>query len=149
MLAGWLLAWAYLRTRALWVGWGFHFAWNASMGPLFGLPVSGITSFSPVLSTYTRGPVWLTGGGYGPEGSAVAIGVLLLLLFVMAVATGDLKHRHAAPLIVPGGMPVDLDAISRRQHEAAMGPAAPPALVQIAPPAPAHPLPPSSADADR
>jgi hypothetical protein len=36
-------------------------------------------------------------------------------------------------VIVPGGIPVDLDAISRAQHEAAMGPATPaaPALVQI------------------
>jgi membrane protease YdiL (CAAX protease family) len=141
MLAGWLMALAYLRTRALWVAWGFHFAWNASMAVLFGLPVSGITTFSPVVSTYTRGPIWLTGGGYGPEGSAVAIVVLLIMMFVVAAATEDLKHEHAGPVIVPGGIPVDLDAISRRQHEAAMGPAAPPPLVQIAPPAAPPPLP--------
>ncbi len=141
MLAGLLMALAYLRTRALWVAWGFHFAWNASMAVLFGLPVSGMTTFSPVVSTYTHGPLWLTGGGYGPEGSAVAIVVLLIMMYVLAGATEELKHEHAGPVIVPGGIPVDIDAISRRQHEAAMGPSAPPPLVQIAPPGAPAPLP--------
>ena len=146
ILAGWLMAVAYLRTRALWLGWGVHFAWNAAMGVLFGLPLSGLTTFSPVISTYTRGPVWLTGGGYGPEGSATAIVALLGMMVVLVVATGELKHQHAAPVIVPGGIPVDIDALSRRQHEAAMGPAgagtsAPASLVQIAPLPPPAPLP--------
>jgi membrane protease YdiL (CAAX protease family) len=142
LFTGWLLALAYLRTRALWVSWGFHFAWNASMGLLFGLPVSGLTIFSPVVSTYTRGPVWLTGGGYGPEGSAVAILVIAVLLFVLIRCTRDLKHQYAGPVIIPGGIPVDIDALSRRQHEQAMGPSVEPAgqqLVQIltlGPPAP-------------
>ncbi|HEX3471856.1 MAG TPA: type II CAAX endopeptidase family protein, partial [Silvibacterium sp.] len=122
ILAGWLLAIAYLRTRALWVGWGFHFAWNATMGVLFGLPISGITSFSPVVSSNTIGPPWITGGDYGPEGSLVCAVVLIVLIFVMFAATRDLKHRYAQPVIVPGGIPVDIDALSRRQHEAAMGP---------------------------
>ncbi len=133
ILAGWLLALAYLRTRALWVPIGLHFAWNAAMGIVFGLPVSGLTEFSPLMKTYAYGPLWLTGGGYGPEGSAIAILVLLALLVVMMMATRSLKYRWAIPEIVPGGIPVDIDAISRRQHEAAMGPPtqAAPALVQI------------------
>ena len=66
--SSWLLSVAYLRTRALWVCWGWHFAWNASMCLLFGLPVSGITEFSPVIQSNTVGPVWMTGGDYGPGG---------------------------------------------------------------------------------
>ena len=31
VFSSWLLSVAYLRTRALWVCWGWHFAWNASM----------------------------------------------------------------------------------------------------------------------
>jgi hypothetical protein len=44
-----------------------------------------------------------------------------------------LNFRYNAPLIVPGGIPVDLDAAARSQHQAAMGPAEPitPPLVQI------------------
>jgi uncharacterized protein len=145
ILAGMLLALAYLRTRALWVSWGLHFGWNASMGLLFGLPISGLTMYSPVIRTRTYGPFWLTGGGYGPEGSAVAVVVLLALIVVMMRATGDLKHQYAQPVIVAGGIPVDIDAIARKQHEAAMGAAAPaqPKLVQIggiASPAPAPPI---------
>jgi uncharacterized protein len=133
ILAGWLLALAYLRTRALWVSWGLHFGWNASMGLLFGLPISGLTLYSPVIRARTYGPFWLTGGGYGPEGSAVAVVVLLALIVVTMRVTRDLKHQYAQPVIVPGGIPVDIDAIARRQHEAAMGAAAPaqPKLVQI------------------
>jgi hypothetical protein len=48
--------------------------------------------------------------------------------------TRDLDFRYNAPELVPAGIPVDLDAAARAQHEAAMGPAepAPAALVQIA-----------------
>jgi hypothetical protein len=54
-----------------------------------------------------------------------------------------LDYRYNVPEIIPGGIPVDLDAAARRQHEAAMGPAEPPppALIQIAPVAPPPPLP--------
>lgn len=126
MFAGWLLSIAYLRTRALWVGWGIHFAWNASMAVLFGLPLSGLTQFSPIISSTAIGPTWLTGFDYGPEGSAIAAVVILALIIVTFYATRDLKHRYAQPVIVAAGIPVDIDAISRRQHEAAMGPPQPP-----------------------
>ena len=134
MFMGWLLSVAYLRTRALWVGCGIHFAWNASMAVLFGLPLSGLTRFSPVISSTALGPTWLTGFDYGPEGSAVGIVVVFLLIFVTVAATRDLKHKYAQPVIVAAGIPVDIDAIARRQHEAAMGPATPaePQIVQIA-----------------
>ena len=133
IFAGFLLAVAYLRTRALWVGWGFHFTWNATMGILFGLPISGITNFSPVVASNTVGPLWITGGDYGPEGSLICALVIIVLIFVMFSATRDLKYRYAQPVIIPAGIPVDLDAISRRQHEAAMGPQppSPPQIVQI------------------
>lgn len=120
-LAGWLFAVAYLRTRALWVSWGIHFAWNASMAVLFGLPLRGITQFSPVISSTALGPTWLTGFDYGPDGSAVAIVVVLGLIIATIYATRDLKYKYAQPVIVAAGVPVDIDAIARRQHEAAMG----------------------------
>jgi membrane protease YdiL (CAAX protease family) len=134
-LLGWALALAALRTRALWVSWGLHFAWAAAMGILFGLPVAGPLSYSPVIVTNSRGPGWLTGGGQGPESSL--FGVLAAAALVIAViwATGDLKYQYALDEIVPGGIPVDLDAAARQQHEAAMATAAPtePKLVQILP----------------
>lgn len=132
---GLVLALAVLRTRALWVGWGFHFAWVATMSMLFGLPVSGSMSYSPIIATNATGPAWISGGGQGPEGSAFAVIVSFLLLFWMVRVTGDLKHKYGYTEIVPGGIPIDIDAAARAQHEAAMGAAVPaePSLVQILP----------------
>ncbi len=130
-----LLSTAYLRTRALWLSWGLNFGWKASRALLFGLAVSGVNSHSPVVQGDPMGPFWLTGGGYGLDGSWVAFVVLLASLPVIFRLTRDLDFRYNAPVIVPGGIPVDLDAAARRQHESAMGPAEPaaPGLVQIFP----------------
>ena len=149
VFAGWLMSAAYLRTRALWLAWGFHFAWNAAMGLLFGLPISGIRTFSPVIETNSSGPNWLTGGFYGPEGSLTCALVLLAGIIVLFWLTRDYAYQYAQPVIIPGGIPVDIDAAMQRQHETAMAPAAEPVattpkLVQIAPfaspPAVAEPL---------
>lgn len=138
VFAGWLFAVAYLRTRALWLPFGLHFAWNAAMGVLFGLPISGIRAFSPVIEANARGPFWIAGGGYGPEGSLVAVAVILVSIFVLFKITREYAWDYAHPVIVPGGIAVDIDAATRRQHEAAMAsPAAPapPQFVQIIAPA--------------
>jgi hypothetical protein len=133
-----LLSAAYLRTRALWVSWGLNFAWKASRALVFGLAVNGNSTHSPVVQGDPMGPFWLTGGAFGLEGSWITCVILLAALPVIFRVTRDLNYRYNAPVIVPGGIPVDLDAAARAQHEAAMGPAAAPAtsgLVQIASPA--------------
>jgi membrane protease YdiL (CAAX protease family) len=112
VFCSWLLSVAYLRTRALWVCWGWHFAWNASMCLLFGLPVSGVTQFSPVIQSNTVGPVWMTGGDYGPEGSATAGLVILLGVIVVYRMTRRLAYLYTQPVIVPAGIPVELNAMS-------------------------------------
>lgn len=126
---------AYLRTRALWVSWGINFAWKASRALLFGLAISGASNYSPVVQGNPMGPFWLTGGGFGLDGSWVTAVLLLAALPVIYRLTRELDYQYNAPVIVPGGIPVDLDAAARRQHEAAMGTAEPaaPGLVQILP----------------
>ena len=81
------------------------------------------------------GPFWLTGGGFGLDGSWITFAVLLLAWPIVYRITRELDFRYNAPVLVPGGIPVDLDAAARQQHEAAMGAAEPaaPALVQILP----------------
>ena len=132
---GLLLSTAYLRTRALWLSWGLNFGWKASRALLFGLAVSGGSSHSPVVQGDPMGPFWLTGGGYGLDSSWVAFAVLLAAIPVLFRVTRDLDYRYNVPVLVPGGIAVDLDAAAKRQHEAAMGAAEPAAaaLVQIAP----------------
>ena len=130
-----LLSTAYLRTRALWVSWGINFGWKGSRALLFGLAVSGVSSHSPVVQGDPMGPFWLTGGGFGLDGSWLAFFVLLAAIPVVYRVTRDLDFIYNAPQIVPAGIPVDLDAAARRQHETAMGASepAPPPLVQISP----------------
>jgi hypothetical protein len=130
-----VLSTAYLRSRALWVSWGINFGWKASRALVFGLTISGVSSHSPVVQGNPMGPFWLTGGGFGLDGSWTAFLLLLVALPVVYRLTRELDYQYNAPLIVPGGIPVDLDAAAKRQHEAAMAPAAPaaPSLVQILP----------------
>ena len=85
------------------------------------------------------GPFWLTGGGFGLDGSWLVFFVFLIAIPVVYRLTRELDFRFNAPELVPGGIPVDLDGAARRQHEAAMGEPAPPPLVQIYPAAPSSP----------
>lgn len=146
-----LLSTAYLRTRALWVSWGINFGWKASQALVFGLAVRGVSGNSPLVQGDPMGPFWLTGGAYGLDGSWFAFVVLLAALPVAFRVTRDLDYRYNAPVIVPRGIPVDLDAAARAQHEAAMGPAAAaaPQLVQIGSAAPAFEPPASRASIER
>jgi hypothetical protein len=138
-----LLTVVYLRTRALWVSWAVNFAWKASRALVFGLAIAGVNSHSPVVQGNPMGPFWLTGGGFGLDGSWFAFVVMLAAVPVAVRLTRELDFRWNAPVLIPGGIAVDIDAEARRQHEAAMSPAAPaaPVLLQIQPAAP-QPLPP-------
>ena len=139
-----VLSTAYLRSHALWVSWGINFGWKASRALIFGLAISGVSNHSPVVQGNPMGPFWLTGGGFGLDGSWVSFVALLIALPVVYRLTRDLDYKYNAQVIVAAGIPVDMDAAGRRQHEAAMGPAAPaaPSLVQILPVA--TPPPPSA-----
>ena len=137
-----LLSAACLRTKALWLSWGINFAWKASRALLFGLAVSGVNSHSPVVQGDPMGPFWLTGGGFGLDGSWVTFVVLLVALPIVFRVTRELDERYNTPEIIPGGIAVDIDAAAKRQHEAAMGPSEPaaPKLIQILPAAPIEPV---------
>ena len=84
MLAGVLLAVAYLRTRGLWLPIGLHFAWNFWMGPVLGFPVSGMEFPGGMLKAQAGEPAWLTGGSYGPEGSILTTVVVVAVTFWLA-----------------------------------------------------------------
>ncbi len=132
----WLLCLAYLRTRALWVSWGIRFAWYAAIGLLFGLPIEGISRYSPVVQSTARAPEWLTGSDYGPSAAFVTILVLIAAFYFLLRATREYAHRYAVPEIIPAGIPVDIDAMARLQHQAGVGPGAAaepsePRLIQI------------------
>ncbi|MEK6322639.1 MAG: CPBP family intramembrane glutamic endopeptidase [Acidobacteriota bacterium] len=80
ILAGVWLGLAYLMTRSLWLATALHYSWNFAMVFIFGLPVSGLTTFNDV--AWLRGsigtPLWISGGGYGPEAGVAATVALIL-----------------------------------------------------------------------
>jgi hypothetical protein len=132
-----LLSVAYLRTHALWLCWGLHFAWTASIGILFGQPLAGNREVSSVIHTYVDGPTWLTGSEFGPEGSLIALIVLWLGLYVLIRITRGLAWKYSQPELKPAGIPVDL---GHPMHPAPPAAASAPAaeapkagLIQIAP----------------
>jgi hypothetical protein len=72
-LAGVWLSVAYFKTRTLWFPIALHFSWNFFQNHIFSFPVSGIQFEKFQLGTLVQsGPVWLTGGSFGPEGGALA-----------------------------------------------------------------------------
>ena len=80
VLAGFMLALAYLKTRSVWFPYGIHFAWNAGTSVLMGYPVSGLKTVS-FIAIHVDGSSTLLGGGYGPEagllGTAVFAGAAI------------------------------------------------------------------------
>ena len=102
MLVGVPLSIAYLRTRALWMPVGIHFAWNYVQGFIFGLPVSGFRLPTTVLTPRVHGGAWLTGSAYGPEGgllcTIVVVGAgLFLFLSPRIRMSGRMKELVYGP----------------------------------------------------
>ncbi len=76
LASGLFLAYAYLRTKSLWLPIGIHLGWNFFEGTVFGFPVSGMKSFSLVQQQFS-GPILLTGGAFGPEAGLIILPTLL------------------------------------------------------------------------
>ena len=80
-LAGVLLGLAFYAPGGLWTATGVHLGWNALLACL-DTPVSGLPFRIPMLDYRAGGPVWLTGGVFGPEGGlaatvAMTVGIVL------------------------------------------------------------------------
>jgi hypothetical protein len=102
MLVGVPLSIAYLRTRALWMPVGIHFAWNYVQGFVFGLPVSGFRFPATLLNPRVHGGEWLTGSAYGPEGgllcTIVVVGAgIFLFLSPRVRMSGKMKELVYGP----------------------------------------------------
>jgi uncharacterized protein len=67
------------RTGSLWFAVGFHAAWDWGESFVYSVPDSGLPAPGHLLNSSLHGPVWLTGGSVGPEGSALCFVVLALL----------------------------------------------------------------------
>jgi len=84
--AGLFLAYAWLRTRRLWLPIGLHLGWNFFQGTVFGFPVSGTTAPGLLLQR-AEGPQLLTGGGFGPEAGLIVLPAMLLGAWLIRLYT--------------------------------------------------------------
>jgi hypothetical protein len=122
---------AYLQTRALWLGWGLHFAWNAAAAILFGLPIAGLATDNNLVATSVTGPDWLTGGAYGPEAAVFTLIVLFAAIIVLYRITRHYAWEYTHPPIVAAGYPMDIAPPPAHTAMEASAAAAPAPLVQI------------------
>jgi len=76
-LAGFFLAFGYVRSKQLWLSIGLHIGWNFFEGVVFGFPVSGLTIYSPTHILVTGPDLW-TGGKFGPEAGLIVLPALIL-----------------------------------------------------------------------
>ena len=95
--AGIMLGAIYMITRRLWAAIGLHMAWNFTQGAVFGAPVSGFNDGGIINASFT-GPVWLTGGEFGPEASLPAM-VLCTAIGIGLLIAAWRQKRFIAPSI--------------------------------------------------
>ncbi len=84
-VAGVVLSYSIWRTGAMWWGIGFHAAWDWMQSFTFGVADSGHPAMDALMISKPAGPDWLSGGATGPEGSVLALVVLILVALVIHV----------------------------------------------------------------
>jgi membrane protease YdiL (CAAX protease family) len=99
-LGGVFFAFAYIRTRQLWLPIGLHIGWNFFEGPIFGFPVSGLQADGLFLHE-VNGPEWITGGAFGPEAGVILLPALLLGVALVYYVTKDRKVEKIDGRISP------------------------------------------------
>jgi uncharacterized protein len=75
---GLLAAFSLRRTGNLWFAIGMHAAWDWGQTYFYSVPDSGLLASGYLMNSSFHGPVWLTGGSVGPEGSVLVFAVLAL-----------------------------------------------------------------------
>jgi membrane protease YdiL (CAAX protease family) len=106
-LAGVILALAYRLSGNIWFPTALHFGWNLAQGVLFEVPVSGIVTDGLIdVRIVESAPVWLTGGKFGIEGSAVSTIAETCMSVVLAWLV--IKREKQARLLPPQPDPIGL-----------------------------------------
>ncbi|WP_419706239.1 CPBP family intramembrane glutamic endopeptidase [Promicromonospora sp. NFX87] len=93
--AGGMLTAAYVATRKLWVPIGLHLGWNIAGSAVFSTEVSGNNTPQGLLDASTSGPMLITGGEFGPEGSVYSI------VFCVAAAAVFIRMAYRRGHMVP------------------------------------------------
>ena len=93
--AGLVLGAGYMLTRRLWLPTGAHFAWNFTLGGVFGLAISGKEAPGLLRAELSPEPETLTGGAFGPEASlfVMLIGLAIGFVFIVVAMRWDRIRR--------------------------------------------------------
>jgi hypothetical protein len=92
IIAGFFLGGVVLAMRSLYAAWMAHFAWNWVMAGVMHTAVSGLGLEAPNYRMVSAGPVWLTGGAWGPEGGVAAgVSTIAFVLFLYGRYLRDKK----------------------------------------------------------
>ena len=78
---------------------GIHSAWSWAELFFYGTPSSGFPSQGHLLNASFHGPVWLTGGTFGPEAGVPSLILLVLWWFGFAAWLRGVKYPN--PLAIP------------------------------------------------
>jgi uncharacterized protein len=82
-IVGLIFAYSFRRTGSLWFAWGCHGAWDFAETFIYGVPDSGMVAQGSLLQASLHGPRWLSGGSAGPEGSWLALPILIVMALVV------------------------------------------------------------------
>jgi hypothetical protein len=103
--SGVFLGVVYLKTLSLWWATGAHLGWNWVHGYLADVPVSGLELLdAPLYEGHARGPDWLGGGSFGPEGSVLAtlvVAAAAVVCWRAGFLRADASALAAGPLVSP------------------------------------------------
>ncbi|MFY4694142.1 CPBP family intramembrane glutamic endopeptidase [Burkholderia glumae] len=100
VIYGFVASLAIWRTGSLWWVFGMHATWDWAESFLFGAPTSGLIPAQSLLESHAVGPVWLSGGTVGPEGSVLvfpALGALAWFAWRALPARTGSARDAAAP----------------------------------------------------
>ncbi|MBI1739949.1 MAG: CPBP family intramembrane metalloprotease [Acidobacteriales bacterium] len=92
-LIGFFFSLTLRRTGNLWWAVGFHMSWDWGESYLYSVPDSGGTMPGHLLNSSFHGPVWLTGGSVGPEGSLLVFVVIVAMWVLFDQLHPEVKYR--------------------------------------------------------
>lgn len=130
VLAALLFVAGFLRTRAIWFSLGLQLGWSLVLQLLFGASSPYTPTTFGSIQSVLDGPIWLTGGPFGPEASVVTILVLITALVVLFRLTRDYAWHYTWQPKEGAGYATEVappaEHLREEQRQAAVAP-----LVQI------------------
>lgn len=81
------------RTGSLWFAIGMHAGWDYAESFIYSVPDSGAMVPGHLTNSSFHGPVWLTGGTVGPEGSVLVFVVIGALFLIFSFGHREVRFR--------------------------------------------------------